>query len=758
MVNSLYWISALVYALVLILALIESKRANSKVQSDRAFRTLLAWVIWFCLQDAVWGLCGSGIIHNDTAFFISSMVFHGSTVVTTYFWMKFILIYLDDKAKYKNLALLIDRLIIISQYIIIALNFVYPLIFRIIDGIYYTYPLRFVVFANQYVIYLSIGIVALFRFFKSDANFRYKYRNVFWFVAAPILSGVFQYIYPNGPFYSMGYFLGCVIVYVFIVNKNREEASVLLGDNTRITMALSTMYYAVYKVDLISEKATMILAPKYHVEELKDVNDLDRIVEIIDENFVDREYSEVMKDFDDYRKWNERLADKTTISMEYLGPKEGWSRANIVVSKRDDSGQVTEVIYAVQQINDQKVREEAILKNLKDALAMAREASNVKTSFLFNMSHDIRTPMNAVVNYTKLAIEEPDVPEKVHLYLSNIQNAGNHLMSLINSVLDMSRIESGKLSLEETPCNIRELAEEIKDIILVNVKEKNQELLIDLKGIIHENILCDRLRFNQIMINIIGNAVKFTDIGGRIVFRAYEDKSVIDERSVYHFSIIDNGVGIDSEFIKHIFEPFEREATSTVSGVQGTGLGLAITRNLVEMMGGNISVKSKKGEGSEFLIDIPFSLIKDDIKDKTSHGKEDDSFNEEVLSDLNVLIAEDNMVNILIAKELLSKRVNNLEIAKNGKEAIDILLEKEPGFFDIILMDIQMPEMDGYEATAIIRNMEDKRLSEIPIIAMTANAFEEDKRNAKNAGMNGHISKPIDLDIMLKTIWECINK
>ena len=533
---------------------------------------------------------------------------------------------------------------------------------------------------------------------------------------------------------------------------------------------------------------------------------------------------------------------------------------------------------------DAETRSEMEKKNLlEDALAQANRASKAKSVFLSNMSHDIRTPMNAIIGFTALATTHLDNREQVEEYLKKIMTSGNHLLSLINDVLDMSRIESGKMYLDEKPCTLPDILHGLRSIVQADVHAKQLELYMDAVDVIHEDILCDRLRLNQILLNLLGNSIKYTPAGGIVSIRVMEKPSAPTGHASYEFSIRDTGIGMSEEFVAHIFEPFERERNSTTSGIQGTGLGMAITRNIVEMMNGSIHVKSRQGVGTEFTVDLTFRLCSDEKQPTTIPELSgcralvvDDDFNtcdsvscmlqqigmraewtlsgkeavlrtrqavmrrdhysvyiiDWLLPDMNgievtrrirkecgdevpiivltaydwadieeeateagvtafcgkplflselrdclmsivgteetpeekgqlsaqpldlgrILLAEDNELNQEIAQAILEEAGFTVEIAENGQIALERLTHAEPDYYQLILMDVQMPVMNGYEATQAIRALENPALSSIPILAMTANAFEEDKQTALKCGMNGHISKPIDIAKLLETL------
>ncbi len=523
---------------------------------------------------------------------------------------------------------------------------------------------------------------------------------------------------------------------------------------------------------------------------------------------------------------------------------------------------------------------------LNTALEEAQAGNKAKTIFLNNMSHDIRTPMNAIVGFTALAMSHIDNKDQVLEYLKKISISSQHLLSLINDVLDMSRIESGKVNIEETEVHLPDMIHNLRTIIQANISSKQLELSIDTRDVVHEDIITDKLRLNQVLLNILSNAIKFTPAKGRISFRVIEKTSPVDNLARFEFHIKDNGIGMSKEFQKTIFEAFAREKTSTVSGIQGTGLGMAITKTIVDMMGGVISINSEEGKGTEFIVDLTFkvngapaeveplpelrncrALVADDDTDTclsvctmlrdiglrpdwTNYGKEavirakdaqehGESFSvyiiDWIMPDMNgietvrrirkvigdevpiiimtaydwadiedeakeagvtafcnkplfmsnlrntlaepfrkdeekteqapekvdfsgkrILLAEDNEMNQMIAEAILTNIGLKVDKAGDGQIAVQKLTDAPDGTYDIILMDIQMPNMDGYEATKRIRAMEDKNKANIPIVAVTANAFEEDRQLAFKAGMNGHLAKPYDVSSIIKTLTELI--
>ena len=525
---------------------------------------------------------------------------------------------------------------------------------------------------------------------------------------------------------------------------------------------------------------------------------------------------------------------------------------------------------------------------LEAALAEAERSNHAKTTFLNSISHDIRTPLNAIVGFTALASTHIDDPESVAGYLSKITTSSNHLLSLINDVLDMSHIESGKINIEESPVHLSDLINDLRMIILPNVSSKQLDLFIDTQDVTSENVITDKLRLNQVLLNILTNAIKFTKPGGSIRFRVVELHDAPDGHAHFEFHIRDTGIGISHEFQEHIFEAFSREQTSTISGIQGTGLGMSIAKSIVDMMGGSIRVESEPGKGTEFTVGLTFrvcggsaineiipqlkgmrALIADDDfntcasvtqmldsigmrSEWTTSGKEavlrtklalerhdefsvfiidwlmpdmngietvrrirqiigttkpiiiltaydwteveseareagviafcskpifmselrnilskpyytsvstrDEKKDRELFAGKKILLVEDNELNMEIAAELLTEAGFSIGTACDGEDAVEAVRNSAPGEYDLVLMDIQMPKMNGFEATRAIRSLPDKRLADIPIFAMTANAFEEDRQNALSAGMNGHIAKPLDIPKLFDTLRELFSK
>ena len=387
----------------------------------------------------------------------------------------------------------------------------------------------------------------------------------------------------------------------------------------------------------------------------------------------------------------------------------------------------------------------------------AVESSLAKSQFLFNMSHDIRTPMNAIIGYTNLA-RKGEASAEVRGYLDKIENSSQHLLALINDILEMSRIESGKIKLEFVPADLCMVFEGMKDLFSEQMKEKNIDFNVHTSQIEDRYIWCDRKNLNRVLLNLLSNAYKFTPEGGSVTASIWESGTSDNGYGTYEIRVQDTGIGMSKEFAERMFNAFERERTSTVSGIEGTGLGLSITKSIVDLMGGSIEVMTAPGSGTEIVIRLRFKLAEEkDVPEaeRLREGSADDTAGGSAEIDFStkrLLLVEDNQINMEIANMILTQAGFKVETAVNGKIAVDMVEASEPGYYDAILMDIQMPEMDGYEATRRIRAMREPAHASIPILAMTANAFKEDEEAAVEAGMQAHIAKPIDVNVMMKAL------
>ncbi len=678
-------------------------------------------------------------------------------------------------------------------------------------------------------------------------------------------------------------FVALILLLVMIVYENKKERSILLQDKKRIDVinALSLAYDSISSIDLKT------MEHKY-IKKFDDFSyqyntcDAEKRIEFVDTYFSEDSKSEAYEFFN-LDTINERSKDCDFITCNCKLKNDRWMYITIIVNDRDDNHNVNSILIASRDNTSEKELEKKQDQALKNALINAQSANKAKTAFLNSISHDIRTPMNAIIGFTALASTHIDSKELVKDYLNKISISGQHLLSLINDVLDMSRIESGSVKLDEKDVHLPDVLHDIRAIIQGSIHNKQQELFIDTQDIVHEDIVTDKLRLNQVLINIASNATKFTPIGGVVSIKVIERPCNKEGYASYTFKIKDNGIGMSKEYIDKIFDPFSREKSSTKSGIQGTGLGMAISKNIVDMMSGTINVYSDEGKGSEFVVDVDFKLsdkvisykpiselkmaralvVDDDaqtcvgvakllkeiemcpewttspfeaiLKAKEAHD-ENNAFKVYIIDwlmpDMNgielvrrirkeidkdvpiiilsaydwadieqeakeagvtafiskpifmselrnvltlkveekttlkenlrhagkkVLLVEDNALNSEIASAMLKDAGMIVDCVKDGGDAVEVMARAKEDEYDVIFMDVQMPKVDGYSATKQIRTLPNNKIANIPIIGMSANAFVEDKQKAILAGMNDYVSKPVDINNILKALDKVFN-
>lgn len=438
-----------------------------------------------------------------------------------------------------------------------------------------------------------------------------------------------------------------------------------------------------------------------------------------------------------------------------------WCLVSVVVEKRKN-GEPVSVILMIRDNEDviKKEIEQQLL--IEEALAQAESASRAKGKFLSDMSHEIRTPMNVILGYASIAQNNMDNrdQDKVKDCLEKIKEAGNHLIGIINDVLEVSRIEQGKINIENEKSDIYELMTDFYNLVEIQAAVKKQKMTIDLEGITDKYVYMDWTRISQVLINLINNAIKYTPVGGHIDVIVKEDCNNNIGDNIHNYIIIvkDNGRGIDEKDMPSLFDLYTRGAYDNDISVEGTGLGLSISKQIIELMNGTIDVDSKLGEGTTFTVKLPLQYVVRTQADKnvTDNGTDNNIIkNNQSLSDIKVMVVDDNQYNREIACELLRENGAHIIECASGSEAVDYIKYRN-GIVDIILMDVCMPDMDGFEATRLIRQLEKDRWQDIPIVAMTANAFDEDRKKALEHGMNGHIAKPFDIDTFAETVLEYV--
>ena len=610
MVNLLYAVAAITCALVVLLLTARTRSSMSRQNPlDRAFLVLVDWTVIFCFADGLWGLTASSLLMNDTMLRIMSTIFHLFASITPVVWLQFVLAYLGNVKHYK-LYISLTLSLLVFEITLLIFNLFNGCIFYLdAEGAYHSGPQRQLLFYAQYLTYVTIFLVTLARLTWDDGN-RSRHVAVLLFLAAPLLCGFFQQLFPDAPAYSIGYTLGVCVIFSFVVTDMLEAR---------------------------------------------------------------------------------------------------------------------------------------MLENLQ-----ATSANRAKTAFLNSMSHDIRTPLNAITGFNNMALKALGTDEeKVRDCLLKVGRSSDTLLTIINDILEISRIEAGKFTIGEDKGDVMYSFANIEAMMTEVAEAAGISLEFSFGKVEDRFLICDFAHCARVFTNIISNAIKYTPRGGSVKVNCSQTgRSEDGTCAIYAYTFTDNGIGMSEEFQKDLFTPFTRERTSTVSKIQGTGLGLALCKDLVEAMGGSISCVSRQGEGSTFTVTLPF---------KIQEGREftdpdaDQSHLAKILVDKRLLLVDDNELNREIATAILEEMGAIVEPVEDGTLAVAKMKAPDSYKYDLILMDIQMPILDGYEATRQIRAL-GTAASRIPIIAMTANAYDEDRRKALAAGMNAHIAKPIDLVQLQKTI------
>ncbi len=444
----------------------------------------------------------------------------------------------------------------------------------------------------------------------------------------------------------------------------------------------------------------------------------------------------------------EKLSDNKTFYINYRilkGVETQFIQLRIVnVGSKEH---ISQIVMGYRRVDEEILREIEQKQLLEEALNNAKLANIAKNTFLSNMSHDMRTPLNAIFGYLALAKNQIYGDELTQSYLDKIDSSSRELLDLIEKVLEISWMESNDIQITEAECNLSDIMQDVHKIMLPQASEKNITFSLHSTDLRHSYIYGDQDKLRQLLLYLANNAVKYTKAGGRVDIIAAESEDLSTEYAIYQFKVIDTGIGIGEDFLAHIFEPFEREKNTTSSGIHGIGLGLTIAKNIAEIMGGTIEASSMVGKGSTFTVTLRLRIQDHPRLFSTERG----TFITNLL-DKKILLVEDNEINLEIETEILQELGFLIDTAADGSIAVEKVKNSKPGEYALILMDIQMPMMDGREATKIIRNLDNPTLSHIPIIALSANAFESDKRLSIECGMNAHLTKPIDIPILLETI------
>ena len=537
-----------------------------------------------------------------------------------------------------------------------------------------------------------------------------------------------------------------------------EEFPLALGEQVKKTRqalhALGTAYYHISRLNLKTKKIELVKRSREMDMSIKEnTADWDLQFKII-EDIIAEPFVQKYMEFFDIQTMSARLHNKESMSSEFKKKDGSWFLSMVVPQSYDKNGNVTSVLFANRDVTDEKLRELKQEEELREAKLKAECANKAKSSFLLNMSHDIRTPMNAIIGYAELASRHLQETDKLGRYLEEIQICGKELLSMLGNVLDLARIENNKVEMEYTVSNVHECFENCVIMFQQQAESKNQTISLT-EQIMYPYVYMDEPHLSEVCLNIISNAIKYTNTGGWISCNVVQKSCEKEDWCNMIISITDNGIGMSEEFQKRVFETFERERNTTSSHIEGSGIGMGITKKLVELMDGTIEVKSKQGKGSTFTVTIPCRKASEDdsLVKKNSNLR-----NKNCLNGVRILLVEDNEINTEIATELLTEEGCIVETANDGVVCIDMIEKADADYYKMILMDIQMPVMNGYDATLAIRKMKDTKKARIPIIAMTANAFAEDAQKGLSVGMNAHVAKPVDMNILVPTMMKYLKE
>ncbi|MGN0733676.1 MAG: ATP-binding protein [Emergencia sp.] len=765
---------------VVILIRIASSRI---IYQEKSFMTLIILAICHNVIDLFWGLTyfdklGMGPLGLQ----ISTSLYFCSNALLAFTWFSFLykMLHKDRQGR------LVTVLSVLPMALVILM-----VIANIRTGMLFTIGETVDSYARgDWYIIERIGttgyLIVIFmwsvvRFFEAkEKSERKRYSIITLFALVPMVFDMLQVYFVTVPCTSVAFQIAVMIVYVFISVERSENVLLSVSDrqknNMKTALAHTSQSWYEFNVDrdciydskLYINRDYYRKQPDQNEEKYSDYYDFlagrvfTKYAQSYRETFSRENLKECFMRGDtelSLRYWitdsegEELYIQQNIILTQDAVTKDiiGFAYTRDITAEERQKRDIEEKLEKIKALNTQleKLGEEQERQNriIEEARVAAEAANSAKTAFLFNMSHDIRTPMNAIIGFTDLLDKHQDEPEKRADYLKKIQDSSSVLLSIINNVLEMARIEKGTVEVEEAPWSVEQFNDTLHSVFQEMMVQKGIEFTrqIDVE---HHYVFCDPIKLREVFINILSNAYKYTDRGGKVNMRVEEIPSDRAGYGMYRTTISDTGIGMSEEYLPHLFEEFSRENSMTDNKVEGTGLGMSIVERLVELMDGTIEVQSRKGEGTTFIVTIPHR-----IAEKSNLIEHDGvEINPELFRGRRILLAEDNDLNAEIAFEILKELGFETERAEDGQIAVNMVEVAGAGYYDLILMDIQMPNMNGYDATRTIRKLEDSEKAGIPIVAMTANAFEEDKREAVKAGMNGHLGKPVNVNELMKEL------
>lgn len=711
---------------------------TNRSKDGKAYRMFLYSTFLYYMVDSSWG----AFLRLDMrrSLHVASMAFYLCLALTVMAWCHFVNVYLHQSNKFGRRLTYFGNGFFVCEILALAGNEAVPYFFWIDEKGFHPGPVRYLVFAVQVLVFMVVSFQTLAVALRSKGPRRRRNVTICTFSFGMVIFVILQDVALMVPLYTIGLILGNCILHVFVVEDEKSEYRKRLQNNNEV---FSSAGYALWRVTFDD---------KGHPTKLKGNDKLKEILAAKDSNMNATQFfnyyigrlSEKSKQvaFDDFIDMRE--GEVKSRVLEWNHPIKGTIYLTVGGTQNYDYDQ-TLTLSGYMGDTTQQVHE---LESLNSSLEAANKA---KSTFLYNMSHDIRTPMNAIIGYSNLLEKNLGDKQKCTNYINKIRTSSDFLLSLINNVLEMARIENSLEQLDESVHHVDTFIQSVNSIFEEQMMTKGIEYTSTLE-VQHNIIMCDAVKLREIYLNLLSNAFKYTLPGGKVSFDVKEIESDRPAFARYEVRIADTGIGISETFLPHLFNEFSRERTYTDNKIEGTGLGMAIVKSYLDLMDGEIQVQSELGKGTCFTINISHKIA--DGRGVLPQERTSDV--EFSFEGKRVLLAEDNDLNAEIAIEILTEYGLEVERAVDGVVCVNMIASALAGYYDVVLMDVQMPNMDGYEASRTIRRMSDKEKASIPILAMTANAFSKDKNNALESGMNGHIAKPIDTGVMMGLIEQVL--
>ncbi len=745
------------YSVIGIIALIthviinhDSFRCSRQSEVQTVYRNFALCVLIYYITDITWGFLAYN--HNIGLLYTDTIAYYIMGSLTVVYWCKYVIAYLKVQNGFGKFLKVASILFINFCILFLIVNHFNHLFFWIdIDGVFHTNVLRYVALVAQVVLFAFTSVQTLLVAHKSYGAKKRRHITIGMFGIVMICAVISQTFFPLLPIYTLGLLFGGCLLHVFVQENEKNEIQNRL---TEAHQVLASTGYGIWKYILDKDENICGLVGNSTWKKILGIQSSNlsptETLEYLNSRFTKQSLRDANRDCNEMRRG--MVKSKT---LQWNHPEKGLIYLRAGGTKLVEADGTISISGFLGDVTEEMLQQEKLNQSLEDARKQAEYANQAKSNFLFNMSHDIRTPMNAIIGFTGLIQNNLDDKAKCIDYVTKIRNSSQFLLSLINNVLEMARIESGKIFLEDNIINTQKF-EDITDDVFTDLAHASGLTFSNEYHLIHDYVIGDETKIRELTLNIISNAIKYTPAGGYIKLSLIE--SECDRPGYTMFTAIseDSGVGISEEFLPHIFDEFSRERTSTDSKVGGSGLGMPIVKKIIDLMEGSINIESKVGKGTKVTIQLPLRIPTPEQVEvaKQIEAKNDgktsplDNVTESDLSKFKgkrILLAEDNSLNAEIATAILSEMGFSIELAEDGRKVIEMLTTNDDAYYDLILMDIQMPNMNGYEATVAIRKMDNLYKAKIPIIAMTANAFNEDRQKAFDAGMNDHVAKPISI-------------